>query len=74
MPTDNGFRLNNENRLPPARPEAAQKSPEELIGQRQASPRPLPDHNRKLLSQSQIFEQEIAARTEKPSATSDDNA
>jgi hypothetical protein len=35
MPTGDGFRLNNENRPLPARPEATQKSPEELIGQRQ---------------------------------------
>lgn len=64
MPTDNSFWLNNENRPLPARPEAAQKSPEELIGQRQAWTRPFSDHNRKLLSQGKIFEQKIAARTE----------
>jgi hypothetical protein len=74
MPTDNGFGLNNENRPLPARPDFAQEIPEELVGQRRTSPRSLPDHERQLLSQCQVFEQEIATRTEKPSATSDDNA
>jgi len=74
MPTDNGFGLNNENRPLPARPDFAQERPEELVGPRRTSPRSLPDHERKLLSQRQVFEQLIATRTEKPSATSDDNA
>jgi hypothetical protein len=34
----------------------------------------LPDHNRKLLSQSQIFDHEIAARTEEPGTKGNGNA
>jgi hypothetical protein len=74
MPTDNGFGLNNENRPLPARPDSAQERPEEFVRQRRPSPRSFPDHERKLLSQREVFEQEIATGTEKPSTTSNDNA
>jgi hypothetical protein len=74
MPTDSGFGLNNENRPLPAGPDSAQEGPEELVGQRRAAPRSLPDHERKLLSQRQVFEQEIVTRTTKTRTRSDENA
>ncbi len=66
MPTDNRFGLNDEKRPLPSRPESAQGDPEELVRQSQASSRPFPGKKSKLLSQSQVLKQEIAARTEEP--------
>jgi hypothetical protein len=74
VPTDNRFGLNDEKRPLPSRPESAQGDPEELVRQSQARSRLLPDHDRKLLPQSQVLKQEAAARMEELSRKSDKNA
>lgn len=74
MPMDNGFGLNDENCPLPLDPELAQGDLEELAWQTQSRPMLFRGNDRKLLSQSQVLKQEIAARTEAPSTKSDDNA
>jgi len=74
MPTDNRFGLNDEKSPLPSRPESAQGDPEQLVRQGQAAPSLLLDNDRKLLSQSHVLKQQIAARTEELRTKNDENA
>jgi hypothetical protein len=74
MPTDNRFGLNDKKSPLPSRPESAQGDPEQLVRQGQAASSLLPDNDRKLLSQSHVLKQQIAARTEELRTKNDENA
>ena len=57
MPSDHGFRRNDDQALLPARPDSPCHDPEELVERSQARPRVAPFENCKLLAQGQVFEQ-----------------
>jgi hypothetical protein len=65
MPTHRGFWTHDDQGLFPLGPESLRKNPEELIERINPRPGTLALENRELLSESQVFEQEIPTRTEK---------
>jgi len=64
MPTDDSFRLDNEERLPPPMPESAQDDPEQPIWDGKPRMRMPTCQDGKLLPQGQVFEEEITAGSE----------
>jgi len=66
MPANHGFRLYEDQHTLPTRPESPQHHPEQLVRTckpRLRSPR---FQNSKLLPQSQVFQQKITTRTDRP--------
>ena len=63
VPSHNGLRLNENQCLPPPGPEAPQYHPEKSVGNSKPRMRTPPFQDSKLLPESQILQEEIAART-----------
>ena len=59
MPVHNGSGSNQDERLPPPRPERSQRNPEQLVQGSQSSARPLRGQNEHLPTESQVFEGEV---------------
>ena len=66
VPSDHSLRLNKHKRLFPSRPEPAQEHPKESVMRSKSRPRTPALQYDKLLPQSQIFQEEVATRTEQP--------
>ncbi len=69
MPCDNGSGSDQDKRLLPARPQPSQPNPEQLLRHGEASARPLGVQSEQLLTQGEVFEDEIlpgAKGTAKP--------
>jgi hypothetical protein len=64
VPSHNGLRLNENQCLPPPGPEPPQYHPEKSVGNSKPRMRTSPFQDSKLLPESQILQEEIAARTE----------
>ena len=62
VPADNGLRLDEDQRLLPANPQPPQHHPEQLVASNKPGLRMLPFENAELLSKSQVFEEQVAAR------------
>jgi hypothetical protein len=67
MPANNCFRLHDEKRLLPTRPEASQNHPEQPILSSKMNCRMISFQSGKLLPQGQAFQEKIAARIERSS-------
>ena len=63
VPSHNGLRLNENQCLPPPEPEAPQYHPEKSVGNSKPRMRTPTFQDSKLLPESQILQEEIAART-----------
>src|SRR5580658_10768013 len=63
VPSHNGLRLNENQCLPLPGPEAPQYHPEKSVGNSKARMRTPPFQDSKLLPESHILQEEIAART-----------
>src|SRR5277367_6503309 len=63
VPSHNGLRLNENQCLPPPGPEAPQYHPEKSVGNSKPRMRTPPLQDSKLLPESEILQEEIAART-----------
>jgi hypothetical protein len=63
MPSHNGLRLNENQCLPPPGPEPPQNHPEKSVGNSKPRMGMSPFQDSKLLPESQILQEEIAART-----------
>ena|SRR6516162_959002 len=61
MPVHDASGSNQDERLPPSRPERSQRNPEQLVQGSQSSARPLRVQSEQLLAQSQVFEDEVLA-------------
>jgi len=61
MPVHDGSRSNQDERLPPPRPERSQRNPEQLVQGSQSSARPLRVQSEQLPTESQVFEGEVLA-------------
>ena len=61
MPVHDGSGSNQDERLPPPRPERSQRNPEQLVQGSQSSARPLRVQSEQLLAQSQVFKDEVLA-------------
>src|SRR6516164_659390 len=61
MPVHDGSRSNQDERLPPPRPERSQRNPEQLVQGSQSSARPLRVQSEQLPTESQVFEDEVLA-------------
>jgi hypothetical protein len=61
---DNRFRSDDDDRLLPLRPQATDGNPKELVKQIESRPRTTPFQYGQLLSQHQVFKDEIPAVTE----------
>ena len=61
MPVHDGSGSNQDERLPPPRPERSQRNPEQLVQGRQSSARPLRVQSEQLPTESQVFEDEVLA-------------
>ena len=64
MPADDGLRLDNQEDLGPAGPEAAEGGPEEAVARIQGRPRSLAFEHGDLLAQSEDLQRGIASCTE----------
>jgi hypothetical protein len=64
MPVHHGSRSDQDERLPPAGPEGFQRNPEQLVQGSQSTARSLRVQNQQLLTQSQVFEDEVLPGTE----------
>jgi hypothetical protein len=62
MPSDNGFRGDDEEQLLPLRPEPTNSNPEEFVEQIEIWPRTAPFQHGQLLTEYEILEDEIPAR------------
>src|SRR5579863_181115 len=62
VPANNSFWLNEDQRLPPVRPEPPQDHPKQLVGSRDRRARFPLLQNDKLLAKSQVLKQQVAAR------------
>src|SRR6516225_9943429 len=65
MPVHDGSRSNQDERLPPPRPERSQRHPEQLVHGSQSSARPLRVQSEQLPTESQVFEGEVLARAKR---------
>src|SRR6516225_3512580 len=65
MPVHDGSRSNQDERLPPPRPERSQRNPEQLVQGSQSSARPLRVQSEQLPTKSQVFEGEVLARAKR---------
>src|SRR6516162_4740480 len=61
MPVHDASRSNQDERLPPPRPERSQRNPEQLVQGSQSSARPLRVQSEQLPTESQVFEDEVLA-------------
>src|SRR6516164_7294615 len=61
MPVHDGSGSNQDERLPPPRPERSQRNPEQLVQGSQSSARPLCVQSEQLPTESQVFEDEVLA-------------
>ena len=61
MPADNSFRSNDDDRLLPSRPQPTDSNPEEPVKQIKSRPRTTPFQHGQLLSQHEVFKDEILA-------------
>ena len=61
MPVHDASGSNQDERLPPSRPERSQRNPEQLVQGSQSSARPLRVQSEQLLAQSQVFKDEVLA-------------
>src|SRR5215472_17193429 len=61
MPVHDGSGSNQDERLPPPRPERSQRNPEQLVQGSQSTARSLRVQNQQLLMESQVFEDEVLA-------------
>jgi hypothetical protein len=59
-----GSRSDQDERLPPPRPEGLQRNPEQLAQGSQSTARSLRAHSEQWLTQSQVFEEEVLPRPE----------
>src|SRR5271169_526079 len=64
MPVHHGSRSDQDERLPPPRPERFQRNPEQLVQGSQSTARSLRAHSEQLRTQSQVFEEEVLPRPE----------
>ena|ERR1035437_383542 len=65
MPANDGFRLHEDQCPFPSRPEPPQDHPEQFVGNGKSRLWPLLFQNAKLLTQRQVFQEEVAARTDR---------
>src|SRR5215831_11259497 len=61
MPVHDASGSNQDERLPPPRPERSQRHPEQLVQGSQSSARPLRVQGEQLPTESQVFEDEVLA-------------
>ena len=61
MPVHDGSGSNQDERLPPPRPERSQRKPEQLVQGSQSSARALRVQSEQLPTESQVFEDEVLA-------------
>ncbi|HTP31975.1 MAG TPA: hypothetical protein VMJ75_07375 [Candidatus Acidoferrales bacterium] len=61
MPTDDGFGLDDNQRILPARPGRLQDCPEQLIQKAQRRPGPFPLQDGPLLAQGEDFDSKVSA-------------
>src|SRR5262249_23871953 len=61
MPVHDAAGSNQDQRLPPPRPERSQRHPEQLVQGSQSSARPLRVQSKQLPTESQVFEDEVLA-------------
>ena len=61
MPVHDASGSNQDERLPPPRPERSQRHPEQLVQGSQSSARPLRVQSEQLPTESQVFEDEVLA-------------
>ena len=61
MPVHDGSGSNQDERLPPPRPERSQRNPEQLVQGSQSSARPLRVQSEQLPTESQVFEGKVLA-------------
>src|SRR5215469_7710498 len=61
MPVHDGSGSNQDERLPPPRPERSQRNPEQLVQGTQSSARPLCVQSEQLPTESQVFEDKVLA-------------
>jgi hypothetical protein len=66
MPSHNSFRLNQNQRLLPSTPESPQHHPEQSVGNGKSRLWMSLLQDRKLLPKRQVFQQQVAARTDRP--------
>ena len=71
VPTDDGFRGDQEERLPPTRPKASRNYPEESVEVSKAWTRSAPLQHGQLLTQCQILKEETLSRAKKANQRSD---
>ena len=64
MPVHDGSRSDQDERLPPPGPERSQRNPEQLVQGSQSTARSLRVQSQQLLTQSQVFEDEVLPGTE----------
>jgi hypothetical protein len=64
MPANDGSGRNQNERSPPSGPESLQDNPEQLVQDGQSPARTVSVQRKKLLTQSEIFENEILSGTE----------
>src|SRR5579862_1651735 len=72
MPAHHGSRSNQDERLRPPRPERSQRDPEQLVHRSQSTARSFGTQGRQLLTESQVFEDEVFPRTKSPDNPSED--
>ena len=65
MPVHDGSGSNQDERLPPPRPERSQRKPEQLVQGSQSSARALRVQSEQLPTESQVFEGEVLARAKR---------
>jgi len=65
MPVHNASGSNQDERLPPPRPERSQGNPEQLVQGSQSSARPLRVQSQQLPTESEVFEDEVLAGAKK---------
>jgi hypothetical protein len=65
MPAQDGSGSNQDERLPPPRPELSQGNPEQLVQGSQSTARSLRVQSQQLPTESQVFEDEVLARAER---------
>jgi len=65
MPVHDGSGSNQDERLPPSRPEHSQRNPEQLVQGSQSSARPLRVQSEQLPTESQVFEDDVLARAKR---------
>jgi hypothetical protein len=64
MPVHHGSRSDQDERLPPPGPEPSQRNPKQLVQGSQSTARPLRVQSQQLLTQRQVFEDEVLPGTE----------